>query len=364
MSSFPGSSVPTPTTGIQFGRIANLIVASSTLVRDLSALQFRFEVRQSDLDLPNTMVVRIYNLSDATIADVTTQYTQISLQVGYAGVGLRSNALNLGGVYHSSMPTAAVEMIFSGDIKYFKIGKENATDRFLEITAGDNDRGYNYGFLQSTLGPGAKPGQVIDAAAEALDAKVDSVSAADQDLGGAMPRGKVLFGLARVYLDQVAATANAAGASWFVDSTSGTPTLKFVSTTGYLPGNAVVLTPATGLIGIPEATIDGIEGRCLINPAIRIGCELIIQPGVIVQTTTTPAQSKAIGVSDPSQNLIPGKGYETPTTVARATGKGIYRVAVIEHSGDTRGNDWYSTFTCLTIDKTAAAAGLPSVSPE
>ena len=259
-------------TGAQFGRIANLIVADAALLRgrDLSQLRFRFEIRQTEVDTPNTMVVRVYNLTRQTANEIKTQYTTIALQVGYQGT--------------------TVEMVFSGDIKYFRDGKENAVDSFLEITAADNDLGYNYGFLNVTLGPGLTPGQVVAAASQAMGTGTDQNAVSLQSFGGAFPRGKVMFGLARIYLDQAAATANAAGARWSVQN----GVLTFVSTTGYLPGEAVILTPATGLIGIPEATIDGIEARCLMNGKLKVGTQVAIQAATIVQTSTTAAQQAAL----------------------------------------------------------------------
>jgi hypothetical protein len=337
-------SLATPTTGTQFGRVANLIVANAKGGRDLTGLHFRFYVRQCDTDIPNSMVVRIYNLSRDTEREITLQYTQISLQVGYVGT--------------------TVEMLFSGDIKYFKRGKENSTDRFLEITAGDNDLGWNYGFLQVTLGPGSTPGQVMQAVAKSMGKVLDTtaLSTSDLRLGGAYPRGKVFNSLGRIYMDQVAATAGAAGAKWFVEN----GVLKFFSTTGYLPGNAVVLSPATGLIGIPEATDQGIEGRCLLNAALKIGCSLQIDEDTIVQTFSPPSVVAQLNsINDPGHpndhlNLInpiaPPQITQGITTVAKPTpGKGIYRIALLECSGDNRGEEWYSDFTALTITPSAPA---------
>jgi hypothetical protein len=332
---FPGEpSVPAATadlSGIQFGRLANLIVANAKLgtARDISELHFTFKVIQCDNDTPNTMVVRIYNLSAETQSLILTQFEQIALQVGYEGTGL--------------------DMIFSGDIKYFRKGKENATDRFLEITAADNDLGFNYGFMQTTLGPGSTPNQVITAAAEAMGTKADSNAVNLQSFGGVFPRGKVMFGLARIYLDQQAATANAAGARWFVDN----GVLKFVSNTGYLPGEAVVLTPATGLLGIPEATIDGIEAKCLMNGKLKVGTSVQLESAQITTTSTTAAAQAAL--LGPGMIPLPSRTNSFQTIARPTPGLGTYRVVVLNHTGDTRGVEWYSDIICLTIDPSAPA---------
>ena len=321
-------------TGVQFGRIASLLVGNQVETTDLSALRFRFEVKQSEVSTPNTLIVRIYNLSPQTVNKVVQQYTSIKLQVGYVGTGLNQ--------------------IFSGDIKYFKKGKESGTDRFLEITAGDNDFGFNYGNVNQTLEAGATPQQVVSACADAMGVTVDKSALDLQSFGGAFPRGKVLFGLARVYLDQVAATANAAGSHWYVEN----GVLKFVSTTGYLPGTAVVLSPSTGLIGIPEFTIDGVECRCLMNGAVKIGTAIQLAPDLITQTLaakgTSPAGSGIIMLPN-TQNSF--------TNVAQVqSGSNLYRVAVAEHSGDSRGQEWYTDITALSINPSAPAG--QQVSPQ
>lgn len=47
--------------------------------------------------------------------------------------------------------------------------------------------------------------------------------------------------------------------------------MQMVPARGYLPGEAVVLSAGTGLIGTPKANDKGIEIKCLLNPRLRIG---------------------------------------------------------------------------------------------
>jgi hypothetical protein len=39
----------------------------------------------------------------------------------------------------------------------------------------------------------------------------------------------------------------------------------------FIPGQVPTISPATGLIGIPEQTQNGISFRCLLNSRIKIG---------------------------------------------------------------------------------------------
>jgi hypothetical protein len=153
-----------------------------------------------------------------------------------------------------------------------------------------------------------------------------------QSTGGVLPRGDVKFGLAAAQLDDVAATANC---SWFIEN----GVVIFVSNTGYRSGDAVVLNSQTGLVGIPEADIHGIQAICLLNPNLKVGTRVQINNSAINQT---PVNSP--GFPNREQNEL----------FADVTNDGFYRVLVLKQYGDSRGNDWYSEFTCLALDPSAA----------
>jgi hypothetical protein len=111
-----------------------------------------------------------------------------------------------------------------------------------------------------------------------------------------------------------------------------------VKNTGYRPGEAVVLSSASGLVGTPEAINDsGLKVRSLLNPAIRIG--RLIQ---IDQENITHITMQRQGFT----------GAEVLSAVP-TTAQGFYRVLVSEFSGDSRGGAWYVDLTCLGVDITA-----------
>ena len=60
--------------------------------------------------------------------------------------------------------------------------------------------------------------------------------------GPALPRGKVMYGMARKYMRD---TAKQTGTSWSIQDGK----VQMVPVRGYLPGEAVVLTAETGLVG-------------------------------------------------------------------------------------------------------------------
>ena len=110
--------------------------------------------------------------------------------------------------------------------------------------------------------------------------------------------------------------------------------VQMVPRKGYLPGEAVVLTHETGLVGSPEQTQDGITVRCLLNPRLRVGGRIKLNN----------AQVKAM-----QSPLKQAAGQQAP----RMDADGFYRILKVEFRGDTRGNDWYADLVCIGIDDTA-----------
>ncbi|CAN7235949.1 hypothetical protein LJR034_000829 [Caballeronia sp. LjRoot34] len=311
----------------QFGRKASLIVSTATVGLDLSQMRFKFNTRNADEQAPDTMYVRIYNLAPQTVAKIGTfgraEFSTITLQAGYEN--------------------GRVGIIFQGTIKQTATGRERNVDNYLDIWAADGDDWYNFSCISVSLAAGHTPQQVISAIVNAPSINGAPPINFAQDASGlivgagaglkqALSRGKVIFGMPRDYLRD---WANKYGYRWSIQNGE----IVVVLITGYRPGEAVVLSSTTGLIGIPEATQDGVKVRALLNPLIRIGCLVQIAQSDINQIT-----QQQWGLS-----LNP----KTVPTATLATAAGFYRVMVAEFSGDTRGNEWYVDLICLAVDVTA-----------
>lgn len=299
-----------------FGYAAKLIVANSALGGglDLAQLKFSFNIRSADNEIPNTATIRVINLSEDTANKIINEYDSISLEAGYESTG--------------------TGIIFAGTITQFRKGKESNVETFLEIDAADSDIGYTFGLVNKSLVAGSNPADALQLCAKAMGVTVDEDAIALAQTGGIYPRGKVLFGLARAQVRNIAATLNA---RWSIQNGK----LILIREAGYLPGDVIVLNSATGLIGIPEATTDGIYVRTLLNPRIRVGQRIQINNKDINQQIIT-------------KHFIESR--QTPPLPAYVPkGDGIYRVLVAEYVGDSRSNDWYTDLTCLAVDSTSPA---------
>lgn len=295
--------------GRQWLRACSLVVAdASGDGLELGELRIVFATKKGDTETPNSAEITIYNLSEETAGKMRKEFTRVILQAGYQN--------NFG-------------IIFEGTIRQARCGRENGTDTWLEITAADSDKAYNFAVLNTTLAAGSTPADRVKACGDAFAAKGAGQGHTPDLPGNALPRGKVMYGMARKYMREEAQNTDC---SWsFQDGK-----MVMLENRGYLPGEAVVLTHETGLVGTPEQTNEGVKLRCLLNPRLRVGGRVKLDNASIQEAKTD----------------LKGNAQRPPKKDA----DGFYRILKIEFSGDTRGNDWYADLICVGIDDTS---GLP-----
>lgn len=295
--------------GQQFIRKFTLLVSNNAGASiDLSALHVKFAVKRSDTVTPNMADIRVYNLSSQTALFIKKEFTKVVMQAGYNS--------NFGG-------------IFRGNIKQVIIGRESATDTFIDIIAGDGDRAYNFAILNTTLAKGSSPNDQVNAALGSFQNLGVSTGFIGPLPQNQLPRGKVLYGNARDHLRTV---ADSHGFAWSIQNEK----VNFVKQSTYLPGTVVVLTSKTGMIGTPQQTNEGVNCKCLINPHIKISGRIKID--------NTSVEQYKINLA------VPNSAANIP---APLTADGVYYVLVVEHVGDTRGQEWYSNLVTLNVDVTS-----------
>lgn len=280
---------------------------------DLSQLRFRFEVRASDLETPNTMIVRVYNAAPQTVNSITTEYDTVTLTAGYQ--------------------TGNKGTIFQGNIRQTFQGRDRNVDSYIDIMAGDGDYAYINSVINKTFPAGTTTAQELSEYVSSLGLTLaDSAPGILLNgTGGTLAknlRGKTIFGMSRLAMGQL---ADKADARWSIQN----GVVYLIPNTGYLPGQAVQVNSATGMIGTPEQTENGIIIRCYLNPLIRIGQLVQLNENEINRNTL-------------NKQMFPS--YTSQYYPATVTNDGFYRVLVAEHVGDTRGNDWYTELTCLAAD--------------
>jgi hypothetical protein len=298
----------------QYGRVVNLITSKGGKGIDLSQMHIQFHVFAPDSDSPPTAIIRVWNLSSDTANQIQKEFDHVSLQAGYVDPG--------------------PGVIFDGTIVQTKRGAENAIDSYIDIFASDLDELYNFTLVNKTLAAGSTPKDRVGAVIESAQASGAKQGSIPDNLGtgGTLPRGKVMFGMAREQMNDIAKSTNT---SWFVENGK----VNMIKDDGYLPGDVVVINSETGMLGVPENTNDGIEVRCLLNPGIKVGTRIKLNNADIATTKIN------------QQGAFPT--YGNINLVASKSSDGVYRVLVREHEGDNRGNTFETRLTCLSVDSSS-----------
>lgn len=295
----------------QFGRKASLLIGNADSALDLSELRFVFDVRRGDIQTPNSARIRVFNVSRDTAQRVQKEFTRVVLQAGYEG--------NYG-------------IIFDGQIKQVRRGRASQTDTYLDITAADGDSAYNFAIVNTTLAAGSTVADHVAASCTAMNPYGVTQGYAPALPANPLPRGKVMFGMARDFMRWSAKTAQTV---WSIQDGK----VVMVPETSYMPGEIPVITAATGMVGLPEQTQNGITVKMLLNPSIKISRLIKLDNASIQQyefslNTRQQAENAKIAL----QNKLQDDGF--------------YYVMIAEHRGDTRGGDWYTEAICLAADAT------------
>ena len=181
-------STTTTALGRKFLRFGQLVVSKGSQGLDLSNLRFRFEVRASDVETPNTLVVRVYNPTQQTVNSIIAEFDTVTLTAGYQ-YDTQGN-------------------IFQGDVKQFRFGRERNVDNYLDIMAADGDEAYNQTVINQTFPSGTTDAQTLSAIAGQMGLPVANTAEGFLTTGGILPRGKTLFGMARVHMATLAKKNN------------------------------------------------------------------------------------------------------------------------------------------------------------
>lgn len=310
MSSSPsaGSATASSSSGSsqQYGRVCTLLVSNKAgKALDLSALRIKFSVKRSGVMTPNTADIYIYNLDESTAQLIKKEFTRVILQAGYVD--------NYG-------------VIFTGNIKWAWTGRESATDTVLNLVCGDGDSAYNFAIVNKTLAKGSSPNDHLNAALTSMyEAGLGPNYVGTLPIYQ-LPRGKVMYGAARDHLKSIADTH---GFTWSIQDGQ----IVFIKDTAYLPGQAVVLSTKTGLVGQPQQTIEGIMMKSLLNPKLKIHGRVQIDNRSVLTYKLNPN--------------VPGSPANYPVPLNH---DGFYYILVAEHVGDTRGTPWYSNLQTLSVD--------------
>jgi hypothetical protein len=290
---------------VLYGRRCRIIVSDDTGAGiDISELHITFNVQKSYI--PNDIqysIIQIYNVNRDTENFVLRKGRYVTIEAGYVGDNYGE--------------------IFYGDILQAFGYIDKATDFILRIVAIDGERFLAESFIDIPLPKGVTQRQAVElvTAAASVPTKVTKIT--DGLMNNTLPRGKVLFGMAKDYLNQIAKTS---GATMYMDNGE----VKIIKASDPPDGRIWKLTPTSGLIGSVEQTEIGIKGKALLLPQIKTEASIYVEPRYIRE-----------------RQLAVGSGYKA------LSDSGVYRIAKVTYNGDNRGREWYAEFEAATLSEFA-----------
>lgn len=284
----------------QYDRVYDLTIenidGTFAFIKDL---QVRFEVTKTLLGIPNSARIDIYNLSEKTRANIQTKLAKVTLNAGYKGNS---------------------RLIFSGQIRNIFDIREK-TDRVTTIYAADGERDWRDSRFNKTLSENI----TLQSAVEQLAATFTETSVGELNGLSTIPdklRGQTLSGSTKDILDMF---ADEYGFEWSIQDG------VFVTEPIDIPlqaDQAVLITPATGMINAPTITEIGANVTTLLNP-------LLVPNGIFkIESTTADLQLGNLFIRE----------------ARRTEAEGFYKVQEVKHTGNSRAGEWNSIVSGRVIN--------------
>lgn len=252
-----------------------------------------FDTQHHQNSKPDTMELKIYNLSRDTISIFDKKDVLVSLYVGYG----------------DKEPV----LLFRGNKTYMETTKSN-TEIITRVLVTDGYVSIREGRAQITQPEGTTVEEIIRAVVSKGMPEIKNISMNGEALSRKYNKGYSVTGSAKQALDNI---CSANGLMWNI---SENVTLNVFPIRGNIKKTAVVITPENGLINTVEKTNqdikslkadldappdEGIKFKILLNPLIKAG-QLISIQGT----------------------------FKTD---------GVYKVDYVTHSGQYEGNTWETT---------------------
>ena len=284
-------------------------------------LRISFKVRSIQVHTMGILDVTVFNLP-LSVKGQVAQYNEVILLAGYQN--------------------GAYGIIFKGQISWWKVGRSSPdfTETYLYIQGLDGRTPVTQATVSGNAAAGSTAKKVVDTLVSTM---TELGATAGQILG--IPttpfiRGVVHFGNT---IDELLTHGQ-------VNIQSGVVNV-FKPGTPFPGGTSVTINAQTGLVGMAEATQQGIEFTCLLNPNITVNSTVFIDNKDI-----NTAQAN-VGLPGANATVAGAQAVQQPNRqvgwFADTSSDGYYTCWVVEHSGDSRANPWYTKVNAYTLGANA-----------
>ncbi|KQT52228.1 phage protein [Aureimonas sp. Leaf460] len=245
-------------------------------------LQIEFSVSKTMSSTQNTASIDIWNLAEATRNAMGKEFDRIELEAGYI----------------SPDDVSTVGTIFIGELRDVEHTRER-DDIITHFECGDGDAAVRRATISKTYRAGTPVKEVV----EGLRAEFEKQGVTRGELKGLddLPPFKRPYSMCGSCSREMDRLSRQHGFQWSLQN----ETFETVPADGHV-GGMVLLTPDTGLIGVPTITDKGVKVGALLNPQIRPGRRVRIESHVLEMNSEG----------------------------------GVYRVASVTFSGNNRSGDF------------------------
>lgn len=313
---------------------------------DLSQLRIVFRISAALISTPGTLRARVFNLADDTVRKLlsVSPPTQSAGPGGSTAIAPALAELSKTQVIlNAGYWNGPYGNIFQGTLVAVRAGRESQTDTYVDLFAQDGDAAHQQAFISGSLGAGYKPSDQGNLLMKNLNTfGVAGGKLPDNVNSTPAPRGKVFFGNTKSYFDDLARTH---AFTWGIDKGH----MVMIPYDDYRGGGqAIELNSATGMLDRPELTNQGVTVKSLLNPALTWGTRVHINNRVLQANNVSGRNI----INQPSEFNFNYNGGGQANWLAATAADGFYKVLLCDHSGDTRGNEWYTTLICMALDAT------------
>lgn len=295
---------------ILFGRRYRVFInLSDGTALDVSELKCTFEIHKSMYMEVNTSSVTIYNLAPDTENKLINEGQTIIIEAGYTG--------------------SQYGMIFCGNVFQVLRGKEGQTDYYLTLVSVENDLFSTFSFIRTTLAAKQSARDAVEALSSRASIKSEVGKLTNFKIN--YPRGKVLFGAPKVFLEQISKSENA---MYYTEDGK----INIIGASDINEDEIFHFDATSGLLGTPEQSEYGVNCSVLLNPMLKVN-DLFQIDNKVIRNREISAEG-----DDIAYDLDP---------------YGIYRIVRLTHIGNTRddgANSWVTN-----IEAVAQNGALPSM---
>lgn len=274
-------------------------------------IQIEFNIDKSLSSTANTANIQLWNLAPGTRNAMGKEFDQILLEAGYIPPDGGSN----------------VGAIFAGNLRDVEHTRDGPNIITI-IKCGDGDAAIRRSTINKSYPAGTKIGTIVDDIGAQLEK--EGISRGEVKGLDDLPPTKrpySMCGPCTRELDRI-------GRSYGLHTSIQNETFEVVPVDGFL-GGITLLTPSTGLIGVPTLTDAGVKADCMMSPEIRPSRRVRIESEVLEMNSEG----------------------------------GVYRVGSCTYSGNNRDGDFKVSLTAesttgKTVNEGPARPAIPTPRPK